>query len=255
VTPPSLPQIPEIWQETLHWQPNAEQQAQFQKLYQLILEGNQKLNLTRITEPQEFWEKHLWDSLRGIAFLWKKPTSDSYLQLQGNTADKVQYIDIGSGAGFPGLPVAISVPNSVVTLLDSTRKKITFLQKTVSVLELRNVKTLTGRAEETGQQPEHRQKYDVALIRAVGTAAVCAEYSLPLLKQGGLAIIYRGNWTENETAKLQGAVKQLGGVIESIEEFTTPLSHSIRHCLYLRKVANTPAQFPRGVGIPTQKPL
>ena len=93
------------------------------------------------------------------------------------------------------------------------------------------------------------------MIRAVGAVSVCAEYTLPLLKQGGLAIIYRGNWTEDETAALKNAVKQLGGVIESIEQFTTPLSHSIRHCVYLRKVATTPANFPRAVGVPTQKPL
>ena len=240
-----LPEMAEIWQQTLNWQPTLQQQAQFQKLYELILEGNRQQNLTRIVEPQEFWEKHLWDSLRGIA---------SLLSVNFSSASPA-LIDIGTGAGFPGVPVTITVPNCTITLVDSTRKKITFLDNILSELALSNAKTLVGRAEEIGQHPQHRRAYNIALIRAVGAASVCAEYTLPLLKQGGLAIIYRGNWTEDETAALQNAVNQLGGVIESIEQFTTPLSHSIRHCVYLRKISTTPVQFPRAIGIPTQKPL
>ncbi|MBX9254683.1 16S rRNA (guanine(527)-N(7))-methyltransferase RsmG [Desmonostoc muscorum CCALA 125] len=242
----SLPEMAEIWQQTLNWQPTVEQQAQFQNLYELILEGNRQLNLTRITDPQEFWEKHLWDSLRGIA-----PQEQFISSLQ----EGASVIDIGTGAGFPGIPVTIIVPNCTMTLMDSTRKKITFIEKILTELALTNAKTLVGRAEEIGQQPKHRQAYDIALIRAVGTVSVCAEYTLPLLKQGGLAIIYRGNWTEDETTALQNAVKQLGGVIEAIEKFVTPLSTSIRHCVYLRKIATTPTQFPRATGLPTQKPL
>ncbi|TVP55894.1 MAG: 16S rRNA (guanine(527)-N(7))-methyltransferase RsmG, partial [Nodularia sp. (in: Bacteria)] len=157
--------------------------------------------------------------------------------------------------GFPGIPVAITMPNCTMTLLDSTRKKINFINESLTQLTLSNVKTLVGRAEEIGHYPQHRKTYDVALIRAVGNPAVCAEYTLPLLKQGGLAVIYRGNWTEEETKSLQNAVNQLGGIIESLEQFTTPLTNSVRHCLYLRKVVNTPANFPRGAGVATQKPL
>ncbi|MDZ8184728.1 MAG: 16S rRNA (guanine(527)-N(7))-methyltransferase RsmG [Nostoc sp. ChiSLP02] len=242
----SLPEMAEIWQQTLNWQPSVQQQVQFQRLYELILEGNRQLNLTRITESQEFWEKHLWDSLQGIA-----PQGEFIASLK----EGVSVIDIGTGAGFPGIPVKIAAPNCTITLMDSTRKKITFIEKILTELALTNAKTLVGRAEEIGQQLQHRQTYDIALIRAVGTASVCAEYTLPLLKQGGLAIIYRGNWTEDETTVLQNAVKQLGGVIEAIEKFTTPLSQSVRHCVYLRKVATTPIQFPRTTGVPNQKPL
>ncbi|MEH2308521.1 16S rRNA (guanine(527)-N(7))-methyltransferase RsmG [Nostoc sp.] len=240
-----LPEMAEIWQQTLNWQPTVQQQGQFQRLYELILEGNRQLNLTRITDPQEFWEKHLWDSLRGIL-----PVLSGNLPLASPTI-----IDIGTGAGFPGVPVAMTVFNCTITLLDSTQKKITFLDNILTELALTNAKTLVGRAEEIGQHPQHRMAYDIALIRAVGAVSVCAEYALPLLKQGGLAIIYRGNWTKDETTALQNAVKLLGGVIESIEQFTTPLSHSTRHCVYLRKVATTPVQFPRPIGVPTQKPL
>ncbi|MCX7595314.1 MAG: 16S rRNA (guanine(527)-N(7))-methyltransferase RsmG [Fischerella sp.] len=247
---PLLPEMTDVWQQTLNWRPSVQQQAQLQRLYELILEGNQKLNLTRITDPQEFWEKHLWDSLRGVAPLLRDG-------VMGGDREEFSpaFIDIGTGAGFPGIPVAIALPNCSITLLDSTRKKIAFIEKILPFLELTNVKLLTGRVEEIGQQPHHRENYDVATIRAVATASVCAEYALPLLKQDGLAIIYRGNWTGDENKALENAVKQLGGVIESIEKFTTPLSHSIRHCLYLRKVAATPAKFPRPVGVPTQKPL
>lgn len=246
LNPPLLPEMAEIWQQTLNWQPTALQRSQFQQLYELVLEGNRQLNLTRITEPQEFWEKHLWDSLRGIApqqqFIPVLPEGGSV-------------IDIGTGAGFPGIPIAIAFPNCKVTLLDSTRKKITFIETILTTLALTNIKTIIGRAEEIGQQSQHRKTYDIALIRAVGTPSVCAEYALPLVKQGGLAVIYRGNWTEDETTALQNAANQLGGVIESIDQFTTPLTNSIRHCLYLRKVVNTPVQFPRAIGLPTQNPL
>lgn len=246
-----------IWQQTLHWTPTVQQQVQFQQLYEFILEGNSQFNLTRITDPEEFWEKHLWDSLRGIVSLLRDEgdEGDEDVISTPTPPTSLSFIDIGTGAGFPGLPVAIAVANSTVTLVDSTRKKIAFLEKTRTVLNLTNVKTLTGRAEEVGQQPQQRQTYDVALIRAVGTASVCAEYALPLLKQGGLAVIYRGNWTQEETKALENAVNQLGGIIELVDKFTTPLSGSIRHCLYLRKVAMTPVQFPRPVGVPNQKPL
>jgi 16S rRNA (guanine527-N7)-methyltransferase len=151
--------------------------------------------------------------------------------------------------------MALIFPNSQVTLLDSTGKKIAFIETVLSALALNNVKTLLGRAEEIGQQYEHRQNYDVAVIRAVGNVSVCAEYSLPLVRKGGLAIIYRGSWSEAENESLETAVEQLGGAVELIEEFSTPLSNSTRHCLYLRKVTNTPISFPRGVGIPSQKPI
>ncbi|MDF5728579.1 MAG: 16S rRNA (guanine(527)-N(7))-methyltransferase RsmG [Rhizonema sp. PD38] len=217
----------EIWQQTLNWQPTPEQQKQFQQFYELILEGNRQQNLTRIVEPLEFWEKHLWDSLRGITPLLSNLSSPTSLAI----------IDVGTGAGIPGIPVGIAVNGCRVTLLDSTRKKITFLEKTLTELDLKNIKTLTSRAEEIGRQSQHRKTYDVALIRAVGTATICAEYTLPLLKRGGLAVVYRGNWTEDEAKALEKTVDELSGAIESVEKFTTPLSHSIRHCLYLRKVA------------------
>lgn len=242
----SLPAMVEVWQKTLNWQPTNDQQNQLQKLYELVIEANLYVNLTRITEPGEFWEKHLWDSLRGIA-----PKQHFINSLN----EGVSIIDIGTGAGFPGLPISIIFPNSQVTLLDSTRKKINFIDSVLTDLSLNNCQTIVGRVEEIGQEGKHRENYDLAVIRAVGSVSACAEYSLPLVKKGGLAVIYRGSWTKEENDSLQNAVYHLGGEIELIDEFTTPLSSSIRHCLYLRKVKHTPVSFPRPVGIPTQKPL
>jgi 16S rRNA (guanine527-N7)-methyltransferase len=218
----TLPQMADLWQQTLSWQPDQAQNHLFQRLYEEILSGNRQLNLTRITTPEEFWEKHLWDSLRGVLPRLQSVTSPQSV------------IDIGTGAGFPGLPVAIAFPQSSVTLLDSTRKKINFLETLLAKVGIENATTLTGRAEAIAQQPQHRQTYDIALLRAVAPASVCAEYALPLLKTDGLAILYRGHWTDEETQALKPVVEHLGGVIESIESFTTPISNSIRHCVYLR---------------------
>jgi len=232
---PVLPEMNELWLESLNWLPDESQQQQFQRLYELIVEGNRSLNLTRITEPIEFWEKHLWDSLRGIARLL--PANDNLGENREFPAQSVQKaIDIGTGGGFPGLPVAIALPNLSVTLLDSTRKKIDFLDKVVPSLTIKNAATLLGRSDEIWRQPHHKAAYDLALLRAVGAASVCAKYALPFLKNGGLAVLYRGNWTAEEEADLQSAIGPLGGKVESVEAFTTPVSQGTRHCVYLRKV-------------------
>ena len=230
-----LPEMADMWQQTLGWQPTVEQQQLFQQLYEGILEGNRHLNLTRITAPEEFWEKHLWDSLRGV--LSEESVSQASRLESRNPEFKV--IDIGTGAGFPGIPVAIAFPHYFVTLLDSTRKKITFLETLLPKLGIKNATTLTGRAEAIALAAQHRQHYDIALLRAVAPATVCANYALPLLKTGGLAILYRGHWTDEETQALKSVVEELGGVIESIEGFTTPISNSIRHCVYLRSCSPT----------------
>ena len=264
----NLPEMIAVWQKTLHWQPTSHQQQQLQRLYELVLEGNRQLNLTRITEPSEFWEKHLWDSLRGIAPFFKdegggmkeeEESSSSFIPPYGSGEgvhpSSFRVIDIGTGGGFPGIPAAIACPDWQVTLLDSTQKKVTFLQTLATTLELENITTLVDRAEQVGQLPEHREAYDLALIRAVGPASVCAEYALPLLKLEGQAVLYRGQWTPEETEALRPAVAQLGGAIAAIEECSTPVSQGMRHCLYLRKVAPTPSEFPRAIGVPAKQPL
>lgn len=215
----ALPSFEALWQETLQWQPDSKQQGLFEQLYAAILRGNEQLNLTRITDPEAFWEKHLWDSLAGIA-PWL--TQD----------DSKTVIDIGTGAGFPGLPIAIARPRDRVTLLDSTRKKIAFLDTLIPELGLTQVTTRTARAEALTSQ---RKQFDVALIRAVSQAETCAAYTLPLLKPGGIAVLYRGRWSDDEATAVTKTALQYGGVIESVVRLTLPLSQGIRHCVYLRR--------------------
>ena len=258
-----LSKMPNIWQKTLHWQPSDRQIEQFDRLYTAILEGNQKQNLTRITDPQEFWEKHLWDSLLGIAPFFLPQSTIAALQAKTNLAGALKIIDIGTGAGFPGLPIAIATapaklsanPDWSITMVDSTRKKINFLLKAIAKLQLNNAEAIVSRAETLGRQPAYREQYDLALIRAVGQASVCAEYILPFVKVGGFAVLYRGHWQESETKELKLAVQQLGSEITLIEQTVTPLSDSIRNCIYLYKQSPTPQKFPREVGIPHQQPL
>ena len=239
-----LPQINSLWQQTLQWQPSAEQEKLFQQVYQEVLEGNRYQNLTRITAPEDFWEKHLWDSLSGIVGLEAQ-------DIERN----LEVIDIGTGAGFPGIPLAIAFPNWKVTLLDSTRKKITFVNELIDKLGIKNATGIIARAEELGRISGDRQSYDLAIVRAVSKANVCAEYALPLVKIGGLAILYRGHWSSEDTSSLKYAAGKLGSKVELIYPWETPLSQGVRHCIYLRKHSGTSKQYPREVGIPDQQPL
>lgn len=218
-----LPEYRSLWQSTLGWCPSPRQQQQFQELYEAILTGNRQFNLTRITAPEAFWEKHLWDSLRGI------------IPLGWEEREDISVIDIGTGAGFPGLPCAIAFPVARVTLLDSTRKKITYLNTLISQLNLSQVETVLGRAETVGKHPKQRENYDLALLRAVSSATVCAQYAFPFLKVGGTALLYRGRWTSEEKQALVGTLTELGGVIEGVETFSTPLTQGERNCVYLKK--------------------
>ncbi len=219
-----VPNSGELWQSTLGWQPTPPQQAQFEAFYEAVRAGNQRLNLTRIIAPQDFWEKHLWDSLAGIAPL--------AFQTQEPTARRV--IDIGTGAGFPGVPVAIACPQYQVTLLDSTGKKVNFLNEALARLPLPNARAIAARAEALADQSAHQEVYDVALLRAVGPPADCATYALPLLKPNGVAVLYRGHWSPTDAEMLVGALKGVGAVL-SVEGFTTPLTQSVRHCIYIGK--------------------
>jgi 16S rRNA (guanine527-N7)-methyltransferase len=213
-----LPDMSAHWQESLNWQPDSMQQATFGLLYDDMLRVNRQFNLTRITEPLEFWEKHLWDSLSGM-------------------------------------PIAIIHPTWQITLLDSTRKKITFIQEMIETLGLSNALGLVDRVEQLGHNPQHREFYDLATIRAVASAPVCAEYALPMLKIGGHAVLYRGQWSDEEDQTLKTAAELLGSEVTHINHFTTPLSQSTRTCITLTKRQTIDPAFPRAIGLAVQKPL
>ncbi len=229
------------WFDTLGWEPDAQIQGQLDAFYAQVLAGNQQQNLTRITDPQEFWEKHLWDSLRS---LWP------YRGLEDQLV-----IDIGSGAGLPGIPVAILKPQWYVALLEATRKKASFLSRCTQSLGLTNVQVIPDRAEVVGHQKKHREGYDLALIRAVAPVTVCAEYALPLLKVGGTALLYRGHWEIREEVELGRALMALGGEIREIDAFQLPFSAAVRHCIAVTKNQPTHRAFPREDGLPARHPL
>lgn len=235
-----LPENEHIWQEITSWKPNNQQKELFQQVYTEIITANKYLNLTRITEPEDFLEKHIWDSLAPLFFL-------------NFPVEKV--IDIGTGAGFPGIPVAIAFSDYEVTLLDSTTKKINFLTDLTTKLKIENVRTLIGRVEAIGKQEEHREQYDLALIRAVSKISVCIEYALPLLKKGGIVVLYRGSLSVKEIKKAQKVAQKLSGIVLKTETFTTPLTQGIRNCIYIKKIGLTSFDFPRDVGKAAKNPL
>ena len=236
----TLPSNLELWKKSTNWTPSKQQQKLWQELYLEILATNKYLNLTRITTPEEFWEKNLWDSLAPI--------------LDYDLTDK-KIIDIGTGAGFPGLPIALSFPPAKLVLMDSTVKKINFINDFIDKLNLKNVTTLVSRAEVIGQHLNHRHQYDFATIRAVAQISVCVEYSLPLLKQGGISILYRGNLSQEERDTVDKVANKLGGKVVKITNQNTPIHDNVRHCVYIEKVEFTPNKYPRQVGTPVKKPL
>lgn len=236
---PSLPPSLEIWQQTMNWQPTPSQFNQFQLLYGLILAGNCHMNLTRITEPTEFWEKHLWDSIRPLAFCLSSSRLSDFPLKPWPADQPLRGLDIGTGGGFPGLPVALGLqpvyPQLQLTLLDSTQKKILFLEEAIATLNLPYVKAQVGRAEEIYHQPDYNQQYDFCLIRAVAKAEVCLQYAFPFLKSGGLAILYRGRWSHEEEKILKQTLRSFKGKLTGIDDFVTPLSQATRHCVYVHK--------------------
>ena len=233
----------ELHKSTLNWQPNADQLDKLAELYDGICAGNKRLNLTRITTLEDFWEKHLWDSYVALN------------PILSDLPDTGKLIDVGTGGGFPGFPLAIALGSEwQITLLDSIRKKIAFLNELSETLNFNTV-GIADRAEAVGQNDDYREQFDLVTVRAVAKAAICTEYVLPLLKVGGLAILYRGQWADQETEKLIPAIAQCGGVLEHTENIITPLTQSQRTCLYIRKIEPTDLYLPRPVGVPKQSPL
>lgn len=208
---------------------------------QELLRWNQKGNLTAITSPKDIVIKHFLDSLLVVKAVSLEP-------------DK-QLIDIGTGAGFPGIPLKILQPSLKVTLVDSQLKRIRFLEHLVRCLELKDTQILHARAEVLGQDPAHREQYDYATARAVAELPVLLEYSLPLVKVGGLLIALKGPKGEEELAEASYALVELGGVLETRWEGVLPGGEGRRLIYLVRKVFPTPLRYPRKPGEPAKKPL
>ncbi len=239
-----LPIFEKIWEQRLNWKPTKKQLDQWEKLYQEIILINNKVNLTRIIQPEEFWEKHLWDSITGVIGLqfFEYPK-------------KMKVIDIGTGGGFPGLPINIIFPAWNFTFLDSRRKKIEVVNSLLQILGLKNSLGLAGRAEDIAHNSNFREKYDVALIRAVGKSSTCIEYVVPFLNIGGIGVLYRGNWSIEEELSLKVILERLGSKLIAVKGLKTPLTNSVRHFVYIQKIQPTSQNFPRDTGIPKRNPL
>lgn len=211
----------------------------FMKYKDILKDWNKKINLTAIDDDKEIIIKHFIDSLSIIPCL--------------KGTDK-NLIDIGTGAGFPGIPVKISHSDIKVTLFDSLEKRVKFLNEVIDSLKLQGITAVHGRAEDFGKKPEYREQYDYAVARAVANLPVLLEYCLPFVKTGGLFIAMKGSNVE-ELDISSRALKILGGEIENVRKFTLPSSDITRHVITIKKLRHTPTNYPRKAGKPLKEPL
>ena len=216
-----------------------EQEQKFYEYMKLLKEWNEKINLTTITEEQDILLKHFIDSLTILKYL--------------NDNDNI--IDVGTGAGFPGIPVKIVNETLNVTLMDSLNKRILFLNDVIEKLKLEGIKTVHARAEELGRNREYREKYDVVTSRAVANLSTLLEYMMPFAKVGGTCICMKGPNIEDELENADLAIKELGGKLEKIENFKLPGSDIERNIIIIRKVRNISNKYPRKAGTPAKEPL
>lgn len=217
------------------------QLEQFMTYLSLLLEWNEKMNLTAITEEQDVVLKHFADCLSLVPLLeWR--------------AD-MQIIDVGTGAGFPGIPVKIACPAVKMTLLDSLQKRIGFLQEVGSQLHLDGVTYVHSRAEDGGQNPAYREQFDLCVSRAVANLAVLAEYCLPFLKVGGRLAALKGPDAAAEVEQAAGALKKLGGRLVEIKDVEIPHTDLSHKLVFIEKVSPTPKKYPRNAGKIKKEPL
>ncbi len=220
---------------------DTEQLEKFEIFYKMVVEWNEKINLTAIIEPREFILKHLIDSLT------------IFDEEKFSGVKKI--IDIGTGAGFPGIPIKIFQPNLEIFLLDSLKKRIEFLKKVVAELNLKNVECLHGRAEDFAREKIFREQFDLSTSRAVARLNILAEYCLPFVKIGGKFLAMKSKQFREEISEAKNAVKILGGGEINFSEKKLPTLPDIRAIISTEKIKSTPKKFPRSAGTPTKKPL
>lgn len=217
------------------------QEEQFYHYYELLIEWNKVMNLTAITDYNEVNEKHFIDSLSIVKIL-------DFLNIR-------TMIDVGTGAGFPGIPLKIVFPHLKIVLLDSLQKRVHFLDTVINGIELHDIITLHGRAEDYARKIEYREQYDLCVSRAVANLSVLSEYCIPYVKVGGTFIAYKSGNVQEELKQSEIAVKVLGGTIENVEKFNLPQSEIERTLITVRKKKNTEKKYPRKAGMPGKNPL
>lgn len=220
-----------------------EQIEQFLQYYEMLVEKNKVMNLTGITEYEEVIQKHFLDSLSLIRVI------------PDIASQKLTVIDLGTGAGFPGIPLKIAFPELDITLMDSLNKRILFLQEVIDALGLKKVSAVHGRAEEMASNATHRQQYDFCVSRAVSNLAVLTEYCLPFVKKGGLFVSYKSADSDAEIQEGKKAISILGGKLTSVDKFQLPDSDLRRALVCIKKVKDTPKKYPRKAGTPAKLPL
>ena len=218
---------------------SVEQLEQFFAYMNLLIEWNEKMNLTAIVEPNEIILKHFIDSITILK------------EIDNNS----KIIDVGTGAGFPGVPLSIMNPTLKITLADSLNKRLIFLQEVVNQLGLKNIEIIHARAEELGKNKKYRENFDVATSRAVANLSTLSEYLIPLVKVGGKIISMKAGGEQEEIEAAKKAIKILGGKIEGIEEFKLPQTEIERTIILIKKEEHTPNKYPRKAGVPSKEPI
>lgn len=220
---------------------SAAQLSAFEQYERILLEWNTRFNLTAIRDPQEVNVKHFLDLLTCLIAMRDTPSE--------------RVVDVGTGAGFPGIPLKIVCPAMRLTLVESVGKKAEFLRYTVNVLGLEGVNVVQERAETVGQMSAHREHYDWAIGRAVAVMSVLAEYLLPLAKLGGKVLAMKGEGGPAEVHAAEHSMRMMGGHLRQLIPITLPTVAEERYLVVVDKVAATPQGYPRRVGVPTKKPL
>ncbi|WP_042354581.1 16S rRNA (guanine(527)-N(7))-methyltransferase RsmG [Bacillus rubiinfantis] len=217
------------------------QLQQFSRYYSTLVEWNEKMNLTAITDKEEVYLKHFYDSLTAAFYFdFTKP---------------LRICDVGAGAGFPSIPLKIAFPQLQVTIVDSLNKRISFLHHLAHVLELEDVQFIHDRAETFGVNPQYREQFDIVTARAVARMSVLSELCLPLVKVNGHFIALKAANVEEELTDAKKAITVLGGVLEGISTFMLPVEQSERSILLIRKEKPTPKKYPRKPGTPGKTPI
>jgi len=216
-----------------------EQLEQFFDYMNLLIEWNEKMNLTAITDPEEIILKHFIDSITILKEI----------------KDYSKVVDVGTGAGFPGIPLSIMNPTLKITLVDSLNKRLIFLQEVVNRLKLKNIEIVHARAEEFGQNKKYRESFDIATSRAVANLSTLSEYLIPLVKVGGKVISMKASDAQEEINDAKKAIEVLGGSIQQIDEFNLPQSDIGRTVIIIKKDKQTSNKYPRKPGTPSKEPI